>query len=170
WVSKTRPTLPATLSPMVRMGPGRHQTGGTTMRTAVHLGLIGVAVLAPAGVRAGERETALVVRAIEAHGGETPLTKVQTAVRNGAGTLKFGEADVGFADEITFGLPGRIRQTVKLEKGGQVILVLNGDKAWRSAGGMVTELGKEALEPLQEEVYVEWVTRLWPLRKDTFTL
>jgi hypothetical protein len=35
---------------------------------------------------------------------------------------------------------------------------------------MVTELGKEGLEPLQEEVYVEWLTTLVPLKKDTFTL
>ena len=124
-------------------------------------------------VHAGDRETALALidQAIKAQGGEAALTKVHTAVRTVSGVGSFGSGDVNFSDEVTFSLPGRMKQVLKLDKAGQVITVVNGDRGWRSAGGAVLELAKEGLDELRESVYFEeWLTTLVPLKKDGFDL
>ncbi len=142
------------------------------MRTAGCLGLVVAVVLAlTGGVRAGDRETALALidQAIKAQGGEVGLTKAQTLVRMATGTFFLG-GETGFTSETTFGLPGRAKMVVKLDKGGQIIQVLNGDRGWSSAGGMVNEMPREGIDELREEVYVEWLTTLVPLKKEGFTL
>ena len=142
------------------------------MRIVRRLGLVGAVLLGLTGfVRAGDRETALALieQAIKAHGGDQALTKAQTVARTVAGTLSLG-GDVSFTGESTLSLPGRAKQTVQLDKGGQVIIVLNGDRGWRSAGGAVNEMTKEGLDELREEVYIEWLLTLVPLKKDGFDL
>ena len=142
------------------------------MRNVRQLGLVGIALLGLTGfVCAGDRETALALidQAIKAHGGEAALTKAQTVVRTVSGTLSLG-GEVRFTGETTLSLPGRAKQTVQLDKAGQVIIVLNGDRGWRSAGGAVNEVTKEGLDELREEVYIEWLATLLPLKKDGFDL
>jgi len=140
------------------------------MHTAGRLGLAGAMLLGlVASARAGERETALIDQAIKAHGGAAALTKAQTVVRTGSGTLFVG-AEAAFTDEATFALPGRAKLILKSDAFGQVIIVLNGDRGWRSAGGMVNEVPKEGLDEIREEAYVDWLTTLVPLRKDGFDL
>jgi hypothetical protein len=142
------------------------------MRAAGRLGLVGAVLLAlSAPVRAGERETALALidGAIKAHGGEQALSRAQTMIRNVSGNLSVG-GEVSFTGETILSLPGRAKQTVNLDKAGQVIIVLNGDRGWSTAGGMVGEMGKDALENLREEVYVEWLATLVPLKKTGFEL
>src|SRR5438105_10001323 len=117
----------------------------TAMYTAGRVGFVGVVLLGLTGaVRAGDRETALALidQAIKAHGGEQALAKAQTVVRSVSGTLSLG-GDVNFTGETTFGLPGRVRQSIQLDKAGQLLIVLNGDRGWRSAGGIVNEMSKE---------------------------
>ena len=122
-------------------------------------------------VRADDRAKALTMLdgAIRAHGGEQALTRAQTVVLNVTGKLSLG-GEVPFTGETTFSLPGRARQILNLNKNGQVVMVLNGDRGWSTAGGMVGELGKDGLEKLREEVYVEWLATLVPLKKEGFEL
>jgi hypothetical protein len=143
------------------------------MFTVHRLWLMGpVLLVVPTGLtRAGDREAALAVinAAIKAHGGDQALARAQTMVRNVTGKLS-GGGEVAFTAETTLSLPGRARQTLSLDKAGQIVVVLNGDRGWSTAGGIVGEMGKDALENLQEEIYIEWLATVLPLRKDSFDL
>ncbi len=71
--------------------------------------------------------------------------------------------------ELTVQLPKRLRMKADLDMGGQkfsLILVVNDDKGWQSAGGAADALGKERLAEVQEDIYFLWVTGLVPLKKD----
>jgi hypothetical protein len=133
----------------------------------------GIVLALSGGAEAGPREMALEVidRAIKAHGGADALAKVATAVRTGSAVQNIGTAEVTLTTEVTLGLPARMRGDFSSkEKGIRIVMVLNGDRAWRSSNGMAVELPKEALEELQEEAYVEWIATLLPLKMDGFDL
>jgi len=143
------------------------------MHSTLRLGWAGAVLLGLTGaVRAGDRETALaqIDRAIKAHGGERALAKAQTVIRTGSGMVFFGGASDTLADETILALPGRAKNTAKLGKAGQVIIVLNRDRAWRVAGGTVFEVGKDGIEELNETIYTEWLATLVPLKQDGFDL
>src|SRR5262249_43908858 len=113
---------------------------------------------------------AVVERAIKAHGGADALTKAQTLVRNGTGSMtQFGQT-VPFTDEGTWSLPDRLRVAAELDKKFKLTIVLNGDKGWQSVGGPAVELSAERLGELREEAYVLWLTTLTPLTKSEYTL
>jgi hypothetical protein len=148
------------------------------MRTILGLAVAAAALwgTTPGAARAGDREMALAVieQGIKAHGGEEGLVKAQRASRTGTGVLTVADKELPFTDEVLMSLPDRLRITVNLEnepgKKTPLILAVNGDKGWASQSGRVAELGKERLEDLREEAYVQWLTTLVPLRKDTFDL
>jgi hypothetical protein len=110
-------------------------------------------------------------RAIKAHGGADALAKVATVVRTGSAVQVIGTMELSLTTEVTLGLPARMRgDFASQDKALRIIMVLNGDRAWRSSNGMAVELPKEAVEELQEEAYVEWVSTLVPLKQDGFDL
>jgi hypothetical protein len=149
------------------------------MRTTLGL-IVSAAVLwvgMPIGARASDREAALAIieQAIKAHGGEDGLARAQRASRTGSGALTLGEKESAFTDEVLMSLPERLRVALSLEvepgkKAPPLILTINGDKGWVSQFGTVSELSKERLDEMREEAYVQWLTTLVPLRKDTFEL
>jgi len=130
-------------------------------------------LLAPSAlVRAGDREAALAVidRGIQAQGGEQALAKSQLVMRRGTGTMNVFEKEVPFTDDALFHLPDQFRLMVNLgaaDQKTQVIVVMNGNKGWRSTGGATTEMGKEALEEFRQACYLFWVGTLVPLKKDS---
>jgi hypothetical protein len=152
--------------------PGRVPSKEVPMRQTLPALLL-LTCLAPA--RADDREKALEVvnDAVRAHGGAAALEKAARAVRTSAGfTSSFGR-EVPFTDELVVSLPDRMRLTVV--SGGtqktRVVQVVNGDKGWVFAGGRASEMGKDRLSEMREEVYLLWVTTLAPLSRDTaFTL
>jgi hypothetical protein len=123
-------------------------------------------------LRAGEREDALALidKAVKAHGGEDALKKARTAQRNGSGTLNQGDRLAPFVEESVFSLPERARMT--LEVGGrQQRMVVTPDKAWQQqGGGPPADVDRETAESAREELYVQWLTTLLPLRQDGVTL
>jgi hypothetical protein len=129
-----------------------------------------VMVLA-ASARADDRDAALAVvsDAIKAHGGEDALAKLQTYVRKSAGRMTVAGKEVPFAEEQTAQLPSRWRRETEMRAAMQklrVLMVVNGDKGWQSAGGAVLDVGTERLRELREEGYAQWLTTLLPLKKD----
>ena len=140
------------------------------MRTTFRL--LFVLFLATSPVLADDRDKALAVidRAIQTHGGETALTKAQLMTRSATGEMTLFDKPVPFKDEMAAQLPDRLRSFVDVGEGDQkllVLLVINGDKGWQSAGGAVMELSKERLGELREEAYIMWLSTLAPLKKDT---
>jgi hypothetical protein len=139
------------------------------MRTGIGWAL--AVTLAAAPSRADDRDKALAVvsEAVKAHGGETALAKLQTFVRKSAGQMTVAGKEVPFAEEHTAQLPLRWKRETEMRAGEQklrVLLVVNGDKGWQSAGGAVLDLGAERLRELREDGYAQWLTTLLPLTKD----
>jgi hypothetical protein len=143
------------------------------MRTGLGAALASaVLLIALAPLWADDREAALAVvaEAIKAHGGEDALGRAQTLVRKSAGQMTVAGKEMSFAEEYTAQLPERVRREVDVRAGDQklhTLVVVNGDKGWQSSGGAVTELTPERRKELREDDYVQWLTTLLPLKKDT---
>jgi hypothetical protein len=143
------------------------------MRNTIALMVVGITLLSARHAVANERDDALEIlnKAIKAHGGDDALAKAAQLNRKGAGTIVlFMDQEMPFTDDLTFGLPGRFRMNVDITAGNkkmQITLVVNGDTAWQDNGGKVEETSKERLAELQEEAYVQWVSLLAPLKKNT---
>jgi hypothetical protein len=124
--------------------------------------------------RADDRDKALAVidQAIRARGGEQQLAKLKLLKRTAKGVTIQG-AEIPFKEEIVLQLPDRFHWDMELDAMGQkvsVVLVLNGAKGWRQAGGMSAEMGNDEREDLGEELYVIWLTTLVPLKDKAFDL
>jgi hypothetical protein len=133
----------------------------------------GIVLALTGSAQAGPREMALEIidKAIKAHGGSDGLTRAQTAIRTGNAVQMVGTTEVALATEVTLAVPTRMRgDFTSKDKTLRIVMVLNGDRAWRASNGMAVELPKEALEELQEEAYVEWVATVVPLKMDGFNL
>ena len=136
------------------------------------------AVLAVGGVCAGagpgwasDKDALEVVeKAIKSHGGEDALRKALLCTRSDSGKLLQLEKPIPFTSEVTRSLPGKLRMDVELEKAFKVVIVVNGEKGWERRGGPAVEMGRQRLVELREEVYVQWLTTLVPLRKAPFDL
>jgi hypothetical protein len=138
------------------------------MRTLVRLAAVGICVLGgAAAAAAGPREDALAVveQALKAHGGEEAMAKAQTAARTGAGVRVLAGKETPFTEEAVYDLPERMRSAVAVDKQVKVVVVVNADKGWTSAGGPAAEMGDERLKEEQEELHVLWLATLAPLKK-----
>jgi hypothetical protein len=130
-----------------------------------------VLAIAPRAV-AGEQEDALalVEQAIKAHGGADALTKAQTLVRTGVGSVSVPDKPQPFTDEWTWHLPDQLRFSIEVDKKFRIITVVNGDKGWQNTGGQTMELTGELLRERRDEMYVLWLATLTPLKKDDVKL
>lgn len=140
------------------------------MRTLVTMALL--AGIATPAAEAGDREkaSAVIERAIKAHGGEDALNKAQKCSRRGKGVLTTPTGEVPFTTEETMQLPGRCRIVLEVERTRRQIIVLNGDKGWlkRPDGSVVSP--KEEVNFYREEAHVWWLMTLTPLLKKEITL
>jgi hypothetical protein len=140
------------------------------MRTSLAWAL--ALALPAATLRAADHDTALAVvaEAIRAHGGEDALARTATFVRKSAGKMTVAGKEMPFAEELTAQLPDRWRRETETLAGGQklrVLLVVNGDRAWQSAGGAAVEVGAERLKELREDAHARRLTTLLPLKNDS---
>jgi len=123
----------------------------------------------PLGADDRDAVRTVVAEAIKAHGGEDALAKLRAVVRKSAGQVTVSGKEVPFAEEHTAQLPERCRRETELRAGAQKLLVLvvvNGDKGWQSAGGAVIDVGAARLKELREDAYAQWLTTLLPLKTD----
>jgi hypothetical protein len=143
------------------------------MRTLLRLAAAAACALAAAApAAAGDRDDALAVidQALQAHGGADAMAKAQSVTRTGAGTLFPGGKETPFTDEVSLNLPDQMRFALDVDKRVKILVVVNGDKGWQSAGGPVSEMGADRLKELHEEMYLLWLTTLAPLKTDDFDL
>jgi hypothetical protein len=123
---------------------------------------------------AGDRETALALieQAIQAEGGPQ-LAKAATMVRTAKGVMAPVGVDVPFNVETALHAPDQLRATFAIGVVGDklhVVLILNGDRGWRSSGGAPVDLSKGERDELRETAYVAGLTTLVPLRDKAFEL
>jgi hypothetical protein len=85
------------------------------------------------------------------------------------GSLSAFDMKINYTAEWAFSAPDKYRFVVKVMLGDQafdITVVVNNDKAWEAAMGMVQEPGAEKLEYMRGQVYHLYVITLNPLLKD----
>lgn len=110
---------------------------------------------------------AIIERAIQAHGGEAALNRAQTRQRTSSGVMVLASEEVPFTDELTMQLPNRLRWSVETGTGARkaaLTVVINGEKGWQITGGAATDLSKERLQEMRDELQVLWLATLTPLK------
>lgn len=140
------------------------------MRTRLAgMAFLGLAVcLAPARADDAAEARAVVEKAVKAHGGADNLTRARTLSRSVKGTLSLG-MEVTFSGEEVHNLPAQFRSRIEVGK-LPLLRVVNGDKGWKTSGGVTVELEKGGLAEIQEEAWVLYVVTLAPLLKDDLEL
>jgi hypothetical protein len=126
----------------------------------------------PVGAGDADRDkaTAVIERAIKAHGGADALNKAMLRSRSGKGVAVSGGGEVPFSTEETVRFPDRSRTVLEFGR-ARLTLVLAGEKGWLSpAGGAAQAMTKEMFAEQREELYVWLLMTLTPLLKDDFDL
>jgi hypothetical protein len=136
------------------------------LMTSVAL-LFALALPVPADDVADAR--AVVKKAVTAMGGEARLSKYKATTAKTKGTYYGMGAGIEFTEEMASQLPKQMR--LSIDAGDfKMIIVANGDKGWRKAGGNTEELQGDGLKATQDELYAGWVATLVPLDDRIFTL
>jgi hypothetical protein len=142
-----------------------------TLALTLALGLmLNFAGRCPANDR--EAALALIEQAIKARGGEQ-LAKAEVVLRTGKGVMAPVGVDVPFTVETAMHAPHQVRTAIDVGVVGEklhIVLVVNGERGWRSSGGAVADLTRGEVDELQEGAYVYWLTTLVPLRDKAFEL
>jgi len=120
-------------------------------------------------VRAQEDARAMVVRAVQAHGGEANLAKIRADLVKIKGSLTYKGEKVPFVAETLVQLPGQFKNTMTFHfpnNESTLVQVLNGDKAWISVNGKTQLADDKLLAELQQMMHMDRVVRLLPLLGD----
>jgi hypothetical protein len=147
------------------------------IRSTWELGLVFLLASASEAAEDGEKEARAVLdRAVNALGGEAKLKKLKAFVRKATEnpTYRLPEDDSAITVELSLQFPDRFRhvltRTARRGGKGTITWVVDGDKGWYSAGGETREVSKAELAKAKEDLYLEWVLRLYPLQDKRFKL
>ncbi len=107
--------------------------------------LLGLAAfaLALAPTRADDQATAVVKKAIDAHGGADALKKAQSGTSTIKGEMTVNGMDLTFTGKVMTALPDKLRLEIAAEVMGQkvdIVQVVNGAKAKNTVNGMAIPL------------------------------
>lgn len=114
----------------------------------------------------------LVDKAIKAHGGDN-LTKNPFLTSKMKGTFHGLGAASAFTGEVMTQGGSKHKLVINGEFMNvqfSMMQVLNGEKGWIKINNDTTELDKDKLADVKEEIHSEWVTTLVPLKDKTYTL
>jgi outer membrane lipoprotein-sorting protein len=116
---------------------------------------------------------AVVEKAIEAHGGEAELKKLQSNTAKIKGTIHIMGMELPFSGDVSAKGSDQLRVDIESKVGDQtfrIVHVLNRDKAWAKINDDVSEMDKDQLTETQEEAHNAFVTTLTPLKDKAYTL
>jgi hypothetical protein len=119
--------------------------------------------------RSQEDARAVIVRAVQAYGGEARLARLRCARITTKGTLQLAGAPAGFAAETSAQLPGRLKNVLHCDLQGQthtVAQVIDGDRVAVVVDGQEQTLKPQAAAELRELLYAEQVHTLIPLLRE----
>jgi hypothetical protein len=109
---------------------------------------------------------AILGKAIQAMGGEAKLAKQKAITWKDKGTY-YGMGDgQPYTGEFAMQWPGQFYMDIE----GVFMIVLNGDKGWVKAGGVVNDLPKEQLDLQLLEQRARIITSLLPLKDKEYQL
>lgn len=132
-------------------------------------------VLALATARADNDPTAVMIlaKAMRAHGGEQTLAKYQAWQHKATGTLHRLAQQIAFSGEWSHQsfTQRRIAIDELNNKPAPLFFVVDGAKGWLKAGAAASkEINKEQHAEEAEQMHVNWVLMLAPLREKAYTL
>jgi hypothetical protein len=134
--------------------------------------IVGLLAFSPVA-RTEESPKDLLERAYKAQGGFDKLAKLKATQVKGKGTIYLPVGEVAFTSEGAAQLPDKFKSTLQFEINGMKITqvqTLIGDKATILLNGNAQELDDNLRKEIKEQVYIEHVTSLVPLRESSFTL
>lgn len=111
-------------------------------------------------------------KAIQARGGEANLKKLLAVSYRGKGISAPGGAVSPFVFRTVTALPDRQRNESDYQDGTKFVQVQNKNKGWISINGSVKENDNDvaAMKSMKDQLYVNRVLTLLPLRDKAFTL
>jgi len=109
-------------------------------------------------------------RAIQARGGEALLKRLQAVSYTGNGLSAPQNQVAHFKFRTISVLPERIRDETDYEGGLKFVQVLDRDKGWVSTNNDVKSMDSTNLQSIREQLYVNYLLTLVPLREARFTL
>ena len=126
-------------------------------------------------LRAADDAKAIVDKAMSAMGGEAKFAAAKGFTWKTKGTLRFGDNESAFTAEATLAGLDRYRSQFGGDFNGnqfQVVVVLNGDHAWRKFGDNAMEITGDDLANEKRTVYLQTIPAglLLPLKSKDFQL
>jgi hypothetical protein len=127
------------------------------MRRSLALALVlGLLLLCGSSASAADKDiSAIIDKAIKAHGGAEKLDPARAVRVKAKGTMDLGGTEVRFTIEGTQ-QAGKTRDVIQLSVGGQevsMIQVFNGSKGWQKLGGETKEAEGDQLDLMKESAY-----------------
>ena len=112
-----------------------------------------------------DKSQAIVVRAIQAQGGEAKIAKLRTMRIKVEGTTDLipGQPNFPITVEDIWKMPGRYKSTSSFQFMGNAVTqiqAIDGDTGWGQFNGQTQDLPKEALAEMKEQKYAEDLDRL----------
>jgi outer membrane lipoprotein-sorting protein len=142
---------------MIRM----HGSAAVTATSVLALTLLASGLMS-VSARADDAEAkATVDKAVKALGGEEKLNKLKAISVKSKGKLFIMGNENDFTSESISEGPSRLRSVFEAEFGGnafKVVMVLNGDKGWRTVNDETKEIEKEDLENQKRLAYLSSVS------------
>jgi hypothetical protein len=130
--------------------------------------VLGLPLGASAQATAQEAECrAIIEKALKAQGGEKAAQSIKATHSKGKGTIHFMNMALEFTLEAYSNLPDQTKAVIQLTINNmniEVVNVVNGDKGWASANGQSQDLDADQLKEAKEQMHVESVTSLIPLK------
>lgn len=117
----------------------------------------------------------LLQRALQVRGGNDKLVRSKADLTRMKGTLFLGGGKTAtFTVDTTIQLPGMMKNIQRITLDGRtvtIVQVLNGERSWFTLNDQPQKLEKATLSELSETLYLNRVTRLFPLLTEgTFQL
>jgi hypothetical protein len=141
---------------MIRM----HGSVAVTVTSTLALTVFASSLSASARAEDAEAK-ATVEKAIKALGGEEKLSKLKAVSLKSKGKLFIMGNENDFTSESTSEGPTRLRSTFETEFGGnpfKVVMILNGEKGWRTVNDTTMAIENEDLENQKRIMYLNSIT------------
>ena len=120
----------------------------------------------------GDESRAIIDKAIKAHGGAKKLEAIKAVQIKAKGKI-YQPMEFPFTAEICSQPPDKMKLTADLEVNNMNIAfvqVFDGKKGWQSVAGMTKEVDADELKEFKEQMHVEEVASLVPLKDKSYKL
>jgi outer membrane lipoprotein-sorting protein len=125
--------------------------------------------------RADEKSDAkaIVAKAIESHGGEAEMKKLEATTTKLKGTIHVMGMDIAFTGDLSTQGQDRVRVDIEasvMDQKIQIVNVFNKDKGWAKINDNVMEMSKDQIAEAREQGHASKIANLVPLNDKAYEL